>query len=303
MMFKDNFRVSLLNTNYNALNEQKLIATAGDFQWQCISKSIGIPLSEMVSADGKEVYAAFYYVELFIPENKSLKNYRLDHQVFFQNVIKGFKNISVKGTILFDHSLPENLDLKNFKDESTAFPKIIFGNSFISPQESNEHLKMSPSTKGDFNNFSPLPLEEIPHSKIKDAKFGHDLRLFSGDWISYNENMTFDTTYEINPDRDSNGAGLVYFSNFIAFMDYAERKILSRDHFSGIVSNKQLNSRTTKHRKIVYFGNARLEDTLKIEIKFFKNASKPYYIGMRYLISRLCDSKIICLSECIKDLE
>lgn len=301
MIFKDSFRISLLNTNYNALSEQKLIATLGDFQWQCISKTIGIPLSSMKTADNQEVYAAFYFVELKMPEGKSLKNYKLDDTVECLNILKGFKNISALGHIYFDHNLsqspPDDIN------SGLLYPRVIFGNSYISPLETNEHLKMAPSIYGNFSAFTPMHLAETPHQETREAKANQSFNLFDVDWKPMGpKDMIHETNYTINPDRDSNGAGLVYFSNFISFMDLAERQILSQESFNRLISKEGLDNRTTVHRKITYLGNANLTDSIKIIVKPFINEKKQNLLGLRHLIYRNRDTKLICISECIKDL-
>ena len=55
--------------------------------------------------------------------------------------------------------------------------------------------------------------------------------------------------YPIDVDRDTNGAGLVYFANYVAFMDTAERLALD-----GVAPERSL-----RHRRIAYYGNADVE--------------------------------------------
>jgi probable biosynthetic protein (TIGR04098 family) len=62
------------------------------------------------------------------------------------------------------------------------------------------------------------------------------------------------TAYPINPDRDVNGVGLVYFANYVAFMDFAERRALEE---SGAYAATELDGRATLRRRIGFYGRTR----------------------------------------------
>ena len=101
---------------------------------------------------------------------------------------------------------------------------------------------------------------------------------------------SYEHRYPIDVDRDTNGAGLVYFANYVAFMDTAERLALDGG----------APERSLRHRRIAYYGNADVNDTLTIAVTVLRSAAQPRALGFRYVIRRQEDGEIICLSEAIK---
>jgi probable biosynthetic protein (TIGR04098 family) len=71
--------------------------------------------------------------------------------------------------------------------------------------------------------------------------------------------------YRLIPDRDLNGAGLVYFANYPMFLDICEREVLA----SGSVPlpHDLIDRRTVVRRRIAYLNNAASRDTLRIELE------------------------------------
>ena len=101
---------------------------------------------------------------------------------------------------------------------------------------------------------------------------------------------SYEHRYPIDVDRDTNGAGLVYFANYVAFMDTAERLALDGG----------APERSLRHRRIAYYGNADVNDTLTIAVTVLRSGAQPRALGFRYVIRRQEDGEIICLSEAIK---
>ncbi len=71
--------------------------------------------------------------------------------------------------------------------------------------------------------------------------------------------------YRLVPDRDLNGAGLVYFANYPMFLDICERAVLLSARLP--LSESLLDRRTVVHRQSAYLNNASSTDTLRIEIE------------------------------------
>jgi probable biosynthetic protein (TIGR04098 family) len=74
--------------------------------------------------------------------------------------------------------------------------------------------------------------------------------------------LTFE--HAIDPDRDVNAAGLVYFANFPAFFEVAERRALESKPVD--VPRELVNRRGTVRRQVGFFGNARTNDALEIHV-------------------------------------
>jgi probable biosynthetic protein (TIGR04098 family) len=110
--------------------------------------------------------------------------------------------------------------------------------------------------------------------------------------------------YQLDADRDMNGAGLVYFANFIAFLDRAERGVLT--NLAHPIPASVLDARSTYHRRIGYFGNAQATDTLKVQVRSRMRAlpsarhGRLIDLAFDYRLRRSSDDKEIVISSCRK---
>jgi probable biosynthetic protein (TIGR04098 family) len=275
--------LGLPHTNRRGLWEPLLLMHAGHFQWASISSAIGRPLSELRTVSGGEVYAAFYYIEESIPARAPVESFGLDQTVRFSVALRAFKNIAVEGLVRFD--LPERLG-----EDS---PVIRFGNIFITPVQGNSELRVAPPANADFTSIPPLPNRENPYHLTREAASTGSLGLVLDTWPPIGD--AFDFEYRIDVDRDTNGAGLVYFANYITFMETAEREMLD----SG---TRPPHARSLRRRRTAYYGNADPRDTVRVRVSAFADSAHPGQVGHRYTIERQKDGQLICLSEAIKVL-
>ena len=278
MLYTYDLTLGLPHTNHRFFSEHLMLKYAGHFQWQSLAAAAGMPLSVLRTADGGEVYASFYYIEIVIPEAAPLESFRLDDTVRFEIALRAFKNIAFEGRVVFDR--PERL-------REAESPRIRFANIFITPQQGNSRLRVAPPAQADFRELPPLPNEENPYHLTRAASESGALGLLDDGWEPV---TSYEHRYDIDVDRDTNGAGLVYFANYVAFMDTAER-LAVRD----IAKERSL-----RHRRIAYYGNADVDDTLTIAVTVLRSGARPNALGFRYIIRREEDGQTICLSEAIK---
>jgi probable biosynthetic protein (TIGR04098 family) len=271
--------LGLPHTNHRFLSEHHLLKYAGHFQWNSIAAAAGMPLSALRTTTGGEVYASFYYIEVRIPDAAPLESFRLDDRVRFAIALRAFKNIAIEGRIRFDKS--ERLGADS--------PFIHFANIFITPEKGNSRLRVAPPAQADFASLPLLPNDENPFQLTRAAEQSGALGVIDDSWTSIG---TYEHRYTIDVDRDTNGAGLVYFANYVAFMDTAERLALRN---LGIDAR----SRSLRHRRIAYYGNADVEDTITIHVEVLRNDA---HLGFRFRLVRDEDGQMICLSEAIKAL-
>jgi hypothetical protein len=71
--------------------------------------------------------------------------------------------------------------------------------------------------------------------------------------------------YEIVPESDLNGAGLVYFARYEAMMNYGERRFLC-EHLEQPVSTELVSYLSTEHRRAYFFANASPTDRVDIRV-------------------------------------
>jgi probable biosynthetic protein (TIGR04098 family) len=303
MPYTYDLTLGLPHTNYRQLSEHLLLKHAGHFQWQAIADAAGMPLSVLRTMQGGEVYASFYYIEERIPASAPLEAFHLDDTVRFIINLRSYKNIAIEGRIVFGH--PDDLNDPARTEKAAAvesddrdLPFIHFANIFITPEKGNSRLRVAPPAQADFSNLPSLPNEENPYHITRAASETRSLGLLTGDWIDQGSHVH---EYAIDVDRDTNGAGLVYFANYIAFMDSAERAALEGSPIDEY-HRPQTPHRSLRHRRIAYYGNADVYDTLRIRVTIFRSASQPELIGFQYVIERQEDDQMICLSEAVKTL-
>ena len=302
MAYVYDLTLGLPHTNHRGLSEPLLLMHAGHFQWQSIAAATGGPLSRLRTSSGGEVYAAFYYIEERLPPAAPLESFGLDDVVRFAIGLRSFKNIAVEGRVVFDR--PDRLtDMTRVEaalapDADTGdHPFIRFGNIFITPVKGNSVLRVAPPASADFSGLTPLPNEDNPYHLTRAASEGRGLGLFDARWTTVG---TFEHRYRIDVDRDTNGAGLVYFANYAVFMETAER--LALDALTLPVAPDLIARRSLRHRRVAYYGNADVADTIEVRVTVLRDAASPGSLGLRYSIERQEDRQTICLSEAVKDL-
>jgi hypothetical protein len=60
--------------------------------------------------------------------------------------------------------------------------------------------------------------------------------------------------------------------------------------------------RSLRHRRIAYYGNADIDDTIVTRVTLLRHHATTASIGLRYAIERQRDRRTICLSEAVKAL-
>lgn len=81
-------------------------------------------------------------------------------------------------------------------------------------------------------------------------------------------------------------------------MDTAERLALGA--LAAEIDPALVFRRSLRHRRIAYYGNADVSDTLAVVVNVLRNPGEPQALGFRYSIERQEDGTKICLSETIK---
>ena len=294
--------LGLPHTNHRGLDEPHLLMYAGHFQWMAIAAATGGPLSRLRTASGGEVYAAFYYIEERLPPATPLEAFGLDDEVRFAIALRSFKNIAVEGRIVFDR--PERLADRAAVEASLApgaidvpHPFIRFGNIFVTPVKGNSELRVAPPAGADFSGLTRLPNDDNPYHLTRAAMEGRGLGVLDDRWTTAG---SFEHSYQIDIERDTNGAGLVYFANYAAFMETAERLALAVVPLA--VPAGRLGRRSLAHRRMAYYGNADVADTIDIRVTVLRDPGSPHRLGFRYAIERHEDRQTICLSEAVKVL-
>ena len=115
---------------------------------------------------------------------------------------------------------------------------------------------------------------------------------------------TREFVYRIDMDRDLNGAGLIYFANFLSFLDLAEREILSA--LPDPPPGGLLDARSPYRRRSGYFGNAQATDRLhiavapRVRVLAGSDGTRLLDLACDFTVRRSSDEKLIMISSCRK---
>ena len=285
--------VGLPQTNYRGLAEARLLMEAGNVFWWALGDAIQRPIAQLRSASGEPVYATIVFVEERFPPMRTLSTFRLDDQLNFLVHVRAMRNLAVEGRVVFNRA--EELASLEPDDAwwqtQSSHPSIRFGSIFATPGPTASQLKLSPPVNATFHGIPPLPLEHNPIQLTRVAQDTGRLGVIPDGWIALDSAGPTCCAYDVDPDRDTNAAGLVYFANFIAMMEQGERMILH-----------EASSRHLLQRCIAYYGNAGLTDRITIELSRWGEGGQPEIVGLRFRLTRAGDAKLICLSEAILSL-
>ena len=300
MTFRYDLTIGLPHTNHAGLSDTLLMATAGNFQWTSMAQASGTPLSSLRTLAGGPVYATFYFIETWFPPDRPMTTFTLDDRVVFDVSLRAFKNIAVEGRIVFDHleRMPAEAAVHADGD---GHPWIRFGNIFITPEAGNSQLRIAPPANADFSRLPVLPNDENPYAITRAADATGRLDVIGDHWTCIDRTPDYAVSHAIDADRDTNGAGLVYFANYVAFMDSAERVALA-DNALRAFAPHEVAGRALHRRRIAYYGNAAPTDTVVTTVSLFVNPDDPRHLGVRYVMRRAQDDRVICRSEAIKIL-
>ena len=293
--------LGMANTNYLGLAEHLLLMQVGHCHWTSLGKAVGMPMSELRTAGGHEVYATFYFIEERFPDHALPNTFQLDDSLTFAVFLRGFKGMAVESAIVFDRkdrmedwlaAVPPRISAP----DALAFPYVRMATIFITPEGGNSRLRVASPAGVDFSGLALLPNEENPYQMTRQAKETLDLGLLDG-WTEDPAQAGPDVVHAIDIDRDTNGAGIVYFANYVAFMNRAERETLGAG-----AAGPASPVRVVQNRRIAYFGNASTSDRIHTKVRVFRRGADASRIAFRYEMRREEDNELICLSEAIKVL-
>jgi probable biosynthetic protein (TIGR04098 family) len=285
---KLSFELGMPHLGRNNLSESALFKVLGHHRWMQIQRLGGVPTSEIRDDAGERLYATFFFLELRFPQFAPLSAFGENSSLSFNADLSHYQKVYLDGRYVVDGQ-PDSW--------------VRCSNVFIYQERGPSKLSLSVPTTMDFTRIRAL--EEQPDS----LTLCRQARVEGCFWpVDPRDTPVFDGRrefmYRIDADRDLNGAGLVYFANFVAFLDLAEREILSGLPHPVPVS--LLDGRSTYLRRIGYFGNAQATDRLKISLVArsrlveLRNGVRIVDFAFDHKILRMSDGKEIVLSSCRK---
>jgi len=270
--FERSFLVGMPHMVPEQLSEVELLKVLGDVQWQSISRILQAPSTQIVNDHGERLYASFINIDMCFA-TKTPMDLGEGMEVHVRHASRFHSRRFVEGFFCFDNaSIPRSVgDEINARDdlEKINIPWVYLTNAFVTREGSNLRLRT----------FAPVGSEygkefttEVTPPGIRDHESvertgkltlpGIELA------VSVANKGCDEIVYDIVPESDLNGAGLLYFARYVAIANFGERLFLRR--YSQVeVSSRLIRLLSTTRRRIFYFANANENDSIKIRVAAF----------------------------------
>jgi probable biosynthetic protein (TIGR04098 family) len=187
-------------------------------------------------------------------------------------------------------------------------PYLRFSNSFVKQWRGAQWLKQSRPNNPGFNRILETTEPPASYAMLVQAKETRRLVDVPSGYVPLTQGPQ-GFHYQIVPDRDLNGAGLLYFANYPTFLDIAERQILSTGA-ELTLDDSLLDRRTLVHRRSAYMSNATANDVLQIKLEaWIENpflaghldpATAPIRLFLNYEMRRQSDQRLMLVSAARK---
>jgi probable biosynthetic protein (TIGR04098 family) len=283
------------HTRCHAISEIALLSHAAHLRWSDISALSGVPASRQRDAEGRPVYASIYYVDIAGFPAAGLGAFGPDDDLEVVSTLARFGRSMMDGEhrLYAEGSLPEVLP-----PVLPEAPRVQLSNVLVALGTGADDLRIAWPENARIENVPAMHEEPESYRTIKRAR--KEGRFFSapeGSTPLWSGPRT--AVCAVNPDRDLNGVGLLYFCNYVAFMDFAERKILEDE---GCYSPDELDRRVTVRRQIGFYGNAQPRETLEIEVEAFELPGGGGRIVLDHRVRRRSDARLIAVGSVEKTL-
>jgi probable biosynthetic protein (TIGR04098 family) len=257
---REPWHLGMPHTVSRTLGEIALLSQAAHLHWTELGRLLDCGASRLRDADGLEVYASIYFVDLIADPERGLAAHGPDDHLevvgslgrFGRSMLDGRHRLFPAGTLPAE--LPSPLP---------PAPEVRLSFVLVALRTGNDDLRISTPANASIEAVPALAEEPDSYRIIKAARGAGRfapppagaLPLWSG---------AYTTTVAINRDRDLNGVGMLYFVNYVAFLDAAEREALER---AAGLAPERLDGRVTVRRRMGYYGNALPGERLAIEVE------------------------------------
>jgi probable biosynthetic protein (TIGR04098 family) len=296
------------HTGVNHLNEFLFLMHMGALQWGEIARRAGRRLRDLHSEDGQPVYASFYYVQERFSPQRPMSSYCIDDLLTIWSGVRLCGRTAIDGWhALFAEDqipAPSSPPAEGLAVGAAAPAWVRMSNVFVKMRCGPQDLEVTLPENLAPERFCDGPACLDSYRLVKEVRAQGrfpappDRPLTPlGDGARQ--------VIDINPDRDINGVRLVYFANYVTFLDAAERTLL-RTALPSPDRESRIDGRTLVEREIAYYGNAAGDDRLEVEVNahaLLPAAADPpasTLVHFDYRVHRCSDRRLICLSSALK---
>lgn len=295
------FEIGMPHTGQNHLAEVPFIMQMGNMRWLEVSRISGIPSSLMLTEDGNPIYFTFYYIEENFSRDFPISSCKLNGYLRTECETSFYGKTMIDGFhYIYYTPPPSSLEEIGKEMKEIKVAKVRLSNIIVAYMGRASNLEINYPKMIDYSKFNQLDNEPDSYYLIKSAKINKTFREINPLWKRLSD-IPLQVQFKINPDRDLNAAGLLYFANYITAFDFAEREFLT--NYSKIkFTDRTIDSRSLVNRQIGYYGNADSYDTLIIEIEGFleEGLLDSLIFHFKYNMRRKSDDKLIAISNAEK---
>ena len=294
------------------LAETPLLKLIGDLQWKHIGEVTGVRSKDIIDAEGARLYATFFHVETRFPESRPMAAYGENDRLTVASTLRRFGLSMLEGNhYLLPHSAePGDEDTPSSPKQAIRgdIPYLRMANSFVKQWQGAGWLKKSRPANPGMKEIKALLRPPISYLLFKRAeRTGSFFSVHEG-YVPMNANP-LRAEYTIVPDRDLNGAGLLYFANYPLVLDICERRLLAESEYLPF-PHELLDYRTLVHRSSGYFSNASANETLRVRMQgWIENPflldhpdpeAAPIHLFLNFRMTRGSDRRLMMLSSAKK---
>jgi probable biosynthetic protein (TIGR04098 family) len=256
-------------TGRNNLAETPLLQYLGDQRWRHLSRVLDVPSRAIADDEGERLYATFFYVEIAFPSAAPMASFGENDRFVVVSTLERFGGSMLDGVsylVPANHAGPVRTTPFNSVAEANAagVPAVRLSNIFVKKFEGAAWLKKGRPAHARFNEVPATAEAPDSYAIAKEAEqsgqFPHD----PTGWTAMTAGPV-EREYHLVPDRDLNGAGLVYFANYPMFLDICERDVLATG--DAALDHDLIDRRTLIRRRSAYLNNASSRDRLRVEMR------------------------------------
>lgn len=254
------------------LSEVEFLKVLAAFQWESIARALDRRPPELMNAQHDRLYGSVIDVEIHLGERHSMEVLGEDVKIRVRNRVRFFAKKFVEGLfVIDDQEIPEKAlaSIETRKDlQQLRGSWACMTNAFIARGGSNVKLKVFRPVGADDGvaELSETPIGIALQGRVQRSGEIDPLDGDPSGAIAIVPRVDAPIRYEIIPESDLNGAGLVYFARYEAMMNYGERLFLS-NHLALPFSAELISYLSTEHRKAYFFANAAPNDSVDIRVE------------------------------------
>jgi len=264
---KHAFEVGMPHMVTDQLSEVELLKLVGDFQWRQIAASLDCSTKDLKNSAGDRLYASFINIELDFGAGagSDLSRFEEGDHVEVLGASRFYGRQFVEGWSVLDRAPLDEGAVQAVRSradlDGVGRPWIYMTNAFVGRVSGNLRLKT----------YAPDGVDGAEVQTTDDKPAGitaHEAALQQGLQLPAGARplpCTEDgpVVYQVLPESDLNGAGLLYFARYVAMMNYAER-VQGLDRMAPPLSSQLTKHLATRRRSLYYFANAPANERVRV---------------------------------------